>query len=125
METAIGTETDRALKAAGLSLIISNIALQFLDWITSFEGYYRGVNEVNLLMLGTIRLFGNEYIGLSIIKVSYIGMLVSIYFFLGALSITGGRTVRQGGLILLNFSLLFLVFVYASAVSNNLGVLGF
>ena len=105
-------------------LIICNLVLQALDWITSSIGFYMGEQETNPVTLLLIKSVGNEYVGIAIEKIAYIALFIGILFLVKALMRAKGVILKYGGLILVSAFLIFFIIEYVIVVSANLTALG-
>jgi len=116
---------DRALWVFSLTLVVCNLALQALDWITSSIGYYRGGQESNSVTLWLIKAAGNDYVGIGVEKIAYIALFVGIFFLMKALMKVKGTFLKYGGLIWVSAFLIFFIIEYVIVVSTNLTAIGF
>ncbi len=105
----------RLLTLASL-LVIWNLVLQGLDWISSFVGYSRGVSEVNgpTLLLWKL-FFDNLYFAISVEKAAYIAFYVCVFMITERLSrMDSYIVVRYFGLAVINILLLFSALIFTN-----------
>ncbi len=122
---SIRSTIERTLVVSGSFLIISNLVLQVVDWVTSFIGYYRGGNEVNSGTLWLISFFGDKYIGISVEKIILIAILVFGFYAIKVLVRRREPITEFVGLVVINAVLIAFLLRYLMDMWSNLTALGF
>src|SRR5208283_5890474 len=103
----------RALFVLASLLVAFNLVLQFIDWITSFIGYSRGLFESNVPTLFLIRVFGNRYLAVSIEKIGYIALFLAFYYYIPKVIDAKPSYARNTALSLLYVVMFYMAFYYA------------
>ena len=118
------SKSDSVAVIFGTFLVISNLVLQGLDWITTFIGFSRGLSEGDYDTRWLIAKTGNEYLGVSIEKTIYILIFVLCFFLMNVILRTKRRLLRPYAFVLLYLFMLGVLVVLVQTIVANFAALG-